>query len=413
MRWPWQQVSFGGAFATIAAAFVCVAGAAALSGCGSCDSIVRQTSMPVVAGGSLDGVEVDQAHHRVFFADSAQNAIDVVDTAGSKPRLLGTVAVPAPPKGLAFAPGLNRLYAGLEGGKVAVLDANPPPGQYLRMVDQVTVDTAHSDLLDYSAATHSLYVSTDVSNAIVVIDVADDKVTKRIDLGAPVEQPRYNPADRKLYVNVPALDALMQVDPASGRVTRKYVQQHCHPAGLGINPQRQLAILACRGSVVTFNLRTGLDEISTVVPGGDLVAYDAAVDRFTVGSSHGPRDSSVGVFGGDGRFIGQVQSSSNAHGAVFDDSSGLVYAASGVGILSFSPSACAPPPDWLAFVGGLSLFVLPLAAFGAFLAWYARRRRDPNRPRRPTAEELAREDLVAERERIRALEDAIYGPEGG
>jgi hypothetical protein len=165
--------------------------------------------------------------------------------------------------------------------------------------------------------------------------------------------------------------------------------------------------------VALFNLRTGLDEVSRKVPGGDLASYDGAVDRFAVGSSHGPRDSSVGVLSGDGRFMAQVQSSPNAHGAVFNDATGVVYALSNSGLLSFSPSACAPPPDWLTFAGGLAFYVAPLAALGLMLYLYARKRRDPNARRSPSWDELQKEDLIAERERIRALEDAIYGPQNG
>ncbi len=114
---------------------------------------------------------------------------------------------------------------------------------------------------------------------------------------------------------------------------------------------------------------------------------------------------------GDGQFVAQVQTSDSAHGAVIDDATGVVYALSAVGVLSFSPSACAPPPGWLPLVGGILMYTLPLAAFGVFLFMYARRR--PREPRGPTWEQLRADDLAAERERIRDLEDAIYGPESG
>jgi uncharacterized iron-regulated membrane protein len=66
----------------------------------------------------------------------------------------------------------------------------------------------------------------------------------------------------------------------------------------------------------------------------------------------------------------------------------------------------------LKIAGGLALFAVPLAAFAGFLLWYARRQRGgPNR-QRLTEEELRAEDLALERERMRALEDGILGPEG-
>ena len=59
-------------------------------------------------------------------------------------------------------------------------------------------------------------------------------------------------------------------------------------------------------------------------------------------------------------------------------------------------------------------YTLRRLAFAGFLVWYARRpRRDPKTPAGPTWEDRQREDLAAEQERMRALEDAIYGPPDG
>ena len=399
----------------LAAVFSAGAGALLLSACGSCDSIVRQASVPVLAAGAFDGVATDQGGHRLFFADQSIPGVDVVDVSGASPRFVGTVDLPASPHGLAFAAPSRRLYAGMDGGQVAVIDADRLSRTFLHVVDTVDAGAATADLLEFSPRTNSLYVSTGAGSSVVAVDAASDKVVNRFDLKTSVGQPRYDPADGKLYVTAPHVDSIFQLDPAYGTVTRTYKQAGCRPSGLAINPSRQIALVACGGSIAVFNLRTGLDEVSRVVPGGDLVVYDAAVDRFAVGSSHGPRDSAVGVFSGDGRFIGMVGSSPEAHGAVFDDRSGLVYAVSKAGLLSFSPAACAPPPGWLTFFGGASIFFVPLALFGLYLFSYARLRSriDPRAAGRPSWDQLQREDLAAERERIRELEDAIYGPRDG
>jgi glutamine cyclotransferase len=387
-----------------------VAGTVLLSACGSCDSIVQQTALPVLATGNFDGVERDQAGHRIFFADQANHGIDVVDISG-RPRFMGTVDLPDLPNGLAYASDRHRLYAGLNGGTVAVIDADPNSLQFLHMIDQVTVDVAHADLLDYSPQTHILYASTADSNFVIAVDVNTDKVTNRYDLNVPVEQPRFDEADGKLYVTTPGTDSLVQIDPVTGIVTRTFTVLKCNPKGLAINPTRQLAVAACGGSTAVFNLRTGANEVSQTIPGGDLVSYDPQMDSFLVGSAHGPKDSSVGVLDGDGQFVAQVQSSPHARAAVFDDSTGMVYAVSAVGLLSFSPSSCAPPPDWIPLAGGVLTYTLPLAAFGLFLFIYTRRRAKARV--RPSWEQLRADDLAAERQRIRDLEDAIYGPETG
>lgn len=384
-----------------------------LGACTSCASTVRETAMPVLAAGSFDGVEADQANHRIYLADRAAQGIQVIDVSGRQPRFAGTIDVGAPPNGLAYAADRSRLYAGLEGGVLAVVDMNRSSVHFMQVIDRVTVDKTTVDLMDYSPKTGRLYVSTSQGGVVAAVDTSNDVVMARYDAKAAIGQPRYDPADGKLYVTSTGTNALVQFNPADGRLTRTYtLAPHCHPNGLAINPTRQLALVACGGSTTLIKLDTGLNQVSMAVPGGDLVGYDARLDRFTVGSSHGPRDSSISALDGHGQLIGSVPTTPKARGAVFDDASGLVYAVGAAGLLSFSPSACAPPPDWLTFTGGMAVFVAPLLLFASFLVWYARRRgrRDPNAPLRRTWEQLQAEDLIAERERIRALEDAIYGP---
>jgi DNA-binding beta-propeller fold protein YncE len=420
MRPGRRLASVGAAFAvTVSAVLAAAAGTILLSACGSCDSFVHQTSMPLLAAGTFDGVAADQPGHRLYFADQANQAVDVVDVSGASPRFKGRIDLPAAPNGLAFAAPSQRLYAGMDGGHVAVIDTDGASPRFMQVIDDIAVDgsatTPTADLMDYSPETHRLFVGTAGNGSIVMMDAATGKTLKTFALGSPVEQPRFDPADGKLYVTTPHTNSIVELDPASGKVVRTLKQSGCEPAGLAINPSRQLAMVACRGSMAVFNLRTGLDEVSTKVPGGDLVTYDAAVDRFTVGSPHGPRDSAVGVFDGSGRFVGMVAATPNAHGAVFDDRTGMLYAVGSGGLLGFSPAACAPPPDWLTFTGGALVFIGPLVLLSLFLFFYARRRSRMDRSgrRSPTREDLLREDLAAERERMRALEDAIYGPEGG
>jgi len=394
-----------------AAGAAVVAGSVLLSACTSCDSIVRQTALPVLATGNFDAVVADQAQHRIYFADQATHGVDVVDISTVSPRFVGIIDVGGATKGLAYAPDRHRLYASIESGAVAVINMDPASARYMHMIDQVAVDQTQADLLDYSPNTHMLYVGTGHTNGVVAVDANTDNVVSRYDAKSAVEQPRYNPADGNLYVTTPGEDSVLQISTDTGKVTRTYTIRHCHPTGLAINPNRQLAMVACRSSTGLINLRTGANEVSRIVAGGDIVSYDAGADRFLVGSSHGATDSSVGVFDGDGQFLAQVKTSDSAHGAVIDDATGRVYALSAVGLLSFSPSACAPPPGWLALVGGILMYTLPLAALGVFLVLYARRR--PRAPHGPTWEDLRADDLAAERERIRDLEDAIYGPESG
>ena len=112
---------------------------------------------------------------------------------------------------------------------------------------------------------------------------------------------------------------------------------------------------------------------------------------------------------GDGHLIGSVSGTPVTHGAAFDAQHGVVYAPAAAGLLSFAPGACEPPPDGLRFAGGMSFFLAPLLAFALFLYLYARHRRRGG-PKRLTYEELRKQDMETERERMLELEDSILGP---
>lgn len=381
-------------------------GAALLGGCGSCQSTVRTTAMPVIAAGSFDAVVADQPAHRLYLADRTAKGVDVVDVSTSSPRFVSTIPLAGEPNGLAVASGSHRLFAALTTGGVAVVDTST-----MAVAATIPIDSP-IDLIDYSDWTDSLYAGSGAT--VLVIDVATRQVTRRLTAPATVEQPRYDPTDGKVYATVPRTDELLQIDPLTGYVTRTYVVGKCRPRGLGINASRQLAMLACGSSVALIDLKTGAQQVTRAVQGGDVVTYDATGDRFVVASPHEAQDSAVGVFAGDGSFLGSVASTPQAHAAAYDSTHGLVYAPSPKGLTSFAPAACAPTPDWLKFLGGLSVFAAPLLAAAVFLWLYARRRSKRRGGRAaPTFHDLQEEDLEQERERMRDLEDGILGPEGG
>ena len=299
----------------------------------------------------------------------------------------------------------------LTGGAVAVIDTRDGSPTFMKVVTQIKADPTEVDLLDYSAGTKRLFAATGSGGDVVAIDTTTNQVIRWYSLHVPVEQPRYNPVDGKLYVTTPGTSSLVQIDLADGMTSRNYFIKGCGPSGLAINPARQLAVTACKGSVAMVNLRTNAQEVTRSVPSDDLVTYDPSSDHFAVASPHGEKDSVVGVFDGDGTFVGSVAATPKAHAPAFD-AHGLVYATGATGMMSFAPSACEPPPEWLKFVGGLSVFAVPLMAAALFLYLYARRRlgRATAEDDGPSFYDLQQEDLATERERMRAFEDAVLGP---
>ncbi len=410
MRWrgPASVVGVVHALCCVSAALVA---AALFSGCGSCESTVAQTKLPVLAAGSFDGVALDPTARRLYLADRTNQGIDVVDVTSASPRFVATVPVKAYPNGLAIASDRHRLYAGLEGGVVAVIDTDPSSKTSMTVVDRIDVKQAAVDLVDYSASARRVFAATAPDGAIVAIDPATDKVVNRYPLQEALEQPRYDTADRMLYVSTPSTDTLLQVDPNYGDVVKRYPIPKCHASGLAISPAHQLALVACSGSIAAVDLTTGNYSVSRDVQGGDIITYDSSADRFVVASPHTAKDSSVGVFSGDGTFLGSVAADPKAHAAVFDAASGRVLAPGAVGLMSFLPSACAPPPYWADTLLHISFFAVPLALVGLVLLLYARSRdrAAEHKPRVPRWRQRV-EDLAEERARMRALESSILDP---
>jgi hypothetical protein len=391
-----------------AAAVLAALGAAVLLGaCGSCDSTARQIAMPVVSSGSFDGAELDQTSRLMYLADRTDKGIDIVDLSSANPRFVGTLALGAAPNGLALAPDRHRLYAGLGTGVVAAIDVDPKSKKFRSVVDRLQIDKANADLLDYSAADRRLYAGA--GSDVVVVDASTDTVQGRLAIGVPLEQPRFDPADGNLYVTAAGGNPLLQVNPSTGIVTRRFALAGCRASGMAINPARQVAMVACSGSMVLFNLKSGATSVSRAVAGGDIVTYDSGLDRFVVASPHGLHDSALGVFYGDGTFLGSVAATPAAHAAVISDHDGRVYAPGALGLLSFSPAQCAPLPDWMTFTVGLLPFATPLAAFGLVLFVYARtqQRREAAREVAVPAWKRRRDDIEEERRRMRELEDSI------
>ena len=402
--------SFVGTIATLGAqALVGLAGVVMLGACASCESTVRQAALPSLAATPIDAVVSDNSAHRLYLTDGAGRGVDVVDISTATPSFVRSISVGHTPQGLAVAPDLHRLYAGLSTGKVAVIDTDPASPKFMQVIASIAAGTTTAALLDYSPTRHQLLVSTSIDGQVVVVNALNNGISAVYAVGVPVGQARFNDADGKVYVAVSSADAIYRIDPAAGVVTRKFVAKGCHPNGMAINPGHHLALVTCRGSVAMFDLQSGGSTVTRVVQGGDVVTYDSTTDRFAVASPHEATDSAIGVFGGDGAFIGSVASTPNARAAAFDDAHGLIYTAGATGLMSLAPSACLPPPAWLKFLGGLSVFVVPLIAAAMFLLWYARRGSTKRNVER-SYHELQQEDIAFERERMRAFEDSVLGP---
>jgi hypothetical protein len=190
---------------------------------------------------------------------------------------------------------------------------------------------------------------------------------------------------------------------------------------MGINPTRELALIACTGTAMVMDLRSGSHSLARGVQGGDVVSYDPGADRFIVASPHIKSPSAVGVFRGDGQFLTSTSTDSSGHAAAYDDAHGMVYTTGAAGLLSFTPATCLPTPEWMHMAAGLGAYATPFGLLALVIVLYPRwrkrarakapRKSSSPKPGRLSWRQSQREDLLFERERMRSLEDSILGVE--
>jgi DNA-binding beta-propeller fold protein YncE len=356
-----------------------------ISACGGPDVQITSTPVSTIAGkaGSFDNIEINQATHRLYVADRTDQAVDVFDISAPRAKYLGPIALPSSPNGLAVAPDLARLFVGTASGSVAVIDIKADSPTLETVIAEVPTGGKSADLLDYSAARNRLYVSNGADGTITSIDPSTYAVKAHFKVGFPLEQPRFNPADGMVYVTSPTADALFEIDPTDGLVKSKFSLGGCQPMGLAINPSSNQALIVCTTSVMSLDLRTVKSEAFGQVVGGDVVNYDASVDRFFVGS---PRNSVVGIFGGNPiGFISSVVTGGAGNSAAYDETNDLVYTPDTrlkrAGIASFRVPATVPL--WLSALTTIGPYAGVLAVLGLFVYILARSA-DPLRRRETT-----------------------------
>ncbi len=327
---------------------------------------------------SFDDVEIDQAAHRLYAADRTDRGVDVFDVSGPTAQYLKTIALPAEPNGLALAPDLGRLYAGTTAGAVEAIDLKTDT-----VAAEVKTAASEVDLIDYAAARHQVFAGTGVDGTLLTIDALTDKLVSTAKIGKPVEQPRYNPADGLVYVAVPELDALVPVNPKDGKLEKALALGGCIPKGFALKPGSHTAVLACRQSVMAFDLRTGQSQTFDRVADGDVVHYYPSVDRFLVISQHDKVPSVVGLFGGDPvAYVSSVNINGGGNAAVYDEAHDLVYTTDPrpgtAGLTGFHIDGSRPVPVLQSLLTTVGPFVI-LAVLIAPVWYFIGRSADPVR----------------------------------
>ncbi|HVH63216.1 MAG TPA: hypothetical protein VNA65_06410 [Candidatus Dormibacteraeota bacterium] len=300
----------------------CLLGPACSAGVDTHTTTLTRTLVPgIKTSASFDWVEIDQSAHRLYATDRSDVGVDVFDVSKVPATYVTTVALPATPNGLAVAPEIHRVFAGLSDGTVQFIDTTTE-----KVVNQVASGTNSIDLIEYAAQKHAVYAANG-GGKVVVVDV-DKAATRSVFNFGPhtIEQPRYNPGDGLLYVASPDEDGVLVVDPDTGAVKNKLPFGACRGHGMAIDPKHNMAVIACSSWVIRQNLHDPSDQKGfPQVSGGDIVTYDAKVDRFFVGSPDA-KPSEVAVLGGNPiDFVAVVTTGGFGNSAAYDETNDMVY----------------------------------------------------------------------------------------
>ena len=325
-----------------------------LVACGSVATApsIGHTKVPALGSNaaSFDAVEIDQAAHRLYAADRTDGGVDIFDVSSPSAQYLKTVQI-SDANGIAVAPDLGEVFVGTANG-VSVIDVKAGSPTADTLIKQIRTGAAGVDLIDYAPSVHRLFASNGIHGTVSVVDTTTNTVAAVFKVGYALEQPRFNPADGMLYVPSPDAGALFQLDATTGAIKNKIVISGCG-RGLAIDPKLDDALVACSSYVALVDLHSPI-KITTFpdVSGGDVVSFDAQVDRFFVAAPNA-KPTTVGIFGGNPvAYIASVDTGAGSNSAVFDETNRLVYA-----------------PDTRAGTAGLDSFSMPSGDLSLNASW--------------------------------------------
>src|SRR5437660_1363470 len=148
--------------------------AAAVMGvaCGTANQVTR-TDIPPLGGApaAYDQSLVVPSSHRLYIADATTLGVDVFDVSQQQPRYLTTVKTGKGPKGLAAAPDLHKVFAGLDGGAVAVIEADPASPRVDTLLTKIqTTAKTNVDLIEYDPVDRLVIAASGDDGLLTSID---------------------------------------------------------------------------------------------------------------------------------------------------------------------------------------------------------------------------------------------------
>jgi DNA-binding beta-propeller fold protein YncE len=213
---------------------------------------------------------------------------------------------------------------------VALLLAGLASGQWLgerlSLLDPFGIPAGHQSLA-YNRRNHTVYLSGDLSDSIVVIDADRCKSIARVGVGRPVGAMCYNPAENKLYCAYAKTDTVAVLDGTSQQILAKIgvddtAWLFCYDS---INNKLYVGGWRGSGSVGVIDCR--VDSLVAKVEGSGSYPYDMCFvgARRTIYVMSGSDSTVVAIDCSADTVFARIPLASRAHSLCYNPTNDRVY----------------------------------------------------------------------------------------
>ena len=227
--------------------------------------------LKIGGSGGWDYVTVDGADKKIYVSHGTQ--VNILNTAGDS---IGVIANTNGVHGIALAKPFGKGYTSNGRGNSCTafnLSTNQP-------VATIAAGT-NPDAIFYDAYSKKVYAFNGRSSDASVIDPATDKVVATIPLGG---KPETGVSDNKgrIYVNSETTNEVVVIDAGSYKVIHRYkIDGGDEPSGLAIDLQTMRLFIGCGGNktMVVMDATNGKNLAKLPIGDCDGVAFDPALKQ--------------------------------------------------------------------------------------------------------------------------------------
>ena len=289
------------------------------NGCGTALAFVADVPMPGPAV-RFDYQSMDVDHGRLYISHMNADQLVVFDTAARKvvanldgfKRVHGVLAIPDSDRVFASATGDHKIVA-VDMKTLKILGTAGP------------ID--YPDGLAFAPGVLRLFVSDEHGGVDAVINAASLKLTKNIPMGGYAGNTVFDPLSMHILVAVHGINELVEIDPAKMEIIARHKLTGVeNPHGIALDLDQHLAFVAGEenASLAVFDLQAGKQlSVHPVGEDPDVLAFDRGLKLLYVSAESG----TVTIFretGKDLRPIGQCNMP-HAHSVSVDPKTHLVY----------------------------------------------------------------------------------------